>query len=68
MELESNLRQVKEEDPNEPKNNILEQPKNLMGNVLTKINTIKKSTTFNARNSILNIKEDEEKNIINTKN
>ena len=58
----------KEEDPNEPKNNILEQPKNLMGNVLTKINTIKKSTTFNARNSILNIKEDEEKNIINTKN
>ena len=58
----------KEEDPNEPKNNILEQPKNLMGNVLTKINTIKKTTTFNARNSILNIKEDEEKNIINTKN
>ena len=58
----------KEEDPNEQKNNILDQPKNLMGNVLTKINTIKRSTTFNARNSINNIiKEDEEKNIINKK-
>ena len=58
----------KEEDPNEQKNNILDQPKNLMGNVLTKINTIKRSTTFNARNSINNIiKDDEEKNIISKK-
>lgn len=54
----------KEEDPNEQKNNILDQPKNLMGNVLTKINTIKRSTTFNARNSINNIIKDDEEKIL----
>ena len=58
----------KEEDPNDLRNNILDQPKNVMTNVLTRINTIKRTTSFNARNSILNIKDDEEKKIIQTKN
>ena len=59
----------KEEDPNELKSNILDQPKNVMNNVLTRINTIKRTTTFKARNSILNTKDDdeEEKKITDTK-
>ena len=54
----------KEDDPNDPKINILDQPKNVMNNVLTRINTIKRTTTFNQRNSI--IKDDDVKNIINS--
>ena len=59
-----------EEDPNEQNINILEQPKNVMSNVLTKINSLKRTSTFNTRKSLLNIKEDDEEdnNIIKTKN
>ena len=58
-----------EEDPNEQNINILEQPKNVMSNVLTKINSLKRTSTFNTRKSLLNIKEDDEEdnNIIKTK-
>ena len=59
-----------EEDPNEQNINILEQPKNVMSNVLTKINSLKRTSTFNTRKSLLNIKDDDEEdnNIIKTKN
>ena len=60
----------KEEDPNEPPINILEQPKNVMSNVLTKINTLKRTKSFSTKKPILDIKDidEEENNIIKTKN
>ena len=47
----------KEEDPNDQRNNILNQPKNVVSNVFTKINSIKRTTTFSARKSIINAEE-----------
>ena len=58
----------KEEDINEQNINIFDQPKNVVSNVLTKINSVRRTTTFNAKNADINIKEDEENNIINTNN
>ncbi len=60
----------KEEDSNEPPINILEQPKNVMSNVLTKINTLKRTKSFSTKKPILDIKDidEEENNIIKTKN
>ena len=56
-----------EEDVDDSKLDLFDQPKNVMSNVFSKINTIRRSNTINAKSSNIN-QEDDINNIVNEKN
>ena len=56
-----------EEDVDDSKLDLFDQPKNVMSNVFSRINTIRRSNTINAKSSNIN-QEDDINNIVNEKN